>query len=262
MHSIQTSFTRHAHFSPNIIVYNRFHFNTSNTFKLAGSAFRIPRLRVAVKNREEAEWQTQEEKQFEDEVDPADILLGDFDDPEKMRKHVENRIKKKQKTIFQTNTGSAEPMNVLFNKFDYSDSYIWFEFEHAPSDNDLRIISSAIRSWFVLGHLGGYNSSNIQLTELPVDRQPSYDIEQANKNTDERITFENIGDIEIQDKLARIWVDIGNSDPLTLDVLINTLRSLSSEYIGIKQLVFGGKRWGNWKERKASSKVKSKVWKI
>ncbi|XP_057823910.2 uncharacterized protein LOC131036112 isoform X2 [Cryptomeria japonica] len=219
MHSIQTSFTRHAHFSPNIIVYNRFHFNTSNTFKLAGSAFRIPRLRVAVKNREEAEWQTQEEKQFEDEVDPADILLGDFDDPEKMRKHVENRIKKKQKTIFQTNTGSAEPMNVLFNKF-------------------------------------------LQLTELPVDRQPSYDIEQANKNTDERITFENIGDIEIQDKLARIWVDIGNSDPLTLDVLINTLRSLSSEYIGIKQLVFGGKRWGNWKERKASSKVKSKVWKI
>lgn len=61
-------------------------------------------------------------------------------------------------------------------------------------------------------------------------------------------TFYNIGDLEVQDNLARIWVDIGTTEPLILDVLINALTQISSDYIGIKQLLFGGSELENWKE--------------
>jgi hypothetical protein len=199
--------------------------------------------------------------EFEHDPDAASILMGNFDDPEKLRKRIEERIKKKQKDILQTKTGSAEPMIVTFKEFDFSDSCnIWIEFSRSPSNNELDLISGAIRSWYLLGHIGGYNSMNMQLTQLPINEKPSFDSVKAS----EEITsaFYNIGDLELQDNLARIWVDTGTSDPLMLDVLINALQSLSSDYIGIKNLVFGGKHWGKWKEGSNSVEDGYKVCKI
>lgn len=199
--------------------------------------------------------------EFEHDPDAASILMGNFDDPEKLRKRIEERIKKKQKDILQTKTGSAEPIIVTFKDFDFSDScYIWIEFSHSPSNNELDLVSGTIRSWYLLGRIGGYNSMNMQLTQLPINEKPSFDSVKAS----EEITsaFCNIGDLELQDNLARIWVDIGTSDPLMLDVLINVLQSLSSDYVGIKNLVFGGKHWGKWKEGSNSVEDGYKVCKI
>ncbi|MFQ6627694.1 hypothetical protein Gotur_005721 [Gossypium turneri] len=85
-----------------------------------------------------------------------------------------------------------------------------------------------------------------KLSQSPLEKRLSYDaIQGANVNP---TTFYNIGDLEVQDNLARIWVDIGTTEPLILDVLINALTQISSDYIGIKQLVFGGSELENWKE--------------
>lgn len=96
----------------------------------------------------------------------------------------------------------------------------------------------------------------LQLSQSPMDARPSYDyIQGANV---EPTTFYNIGDLELQDNLARIWwstnciflvhvnvmwnantnnfvlwyhrVDIGTVEPLLLNVLINALTQISSEY--------------------------------
>ncbi|PPR88406.1 hypothetical protein GOBAR_AA32285 [Gossypium barbadense] len=86
----------------------------------------------------------------------------------------------------------------------------------------------------------------MKLSQSPLEKRPSYNaIQGANVNP---TTFYNIGDLEVQDNLARIWVDIGTTEPLILDVLINALTQISSDYIGIKQLVFGGSELENWKE--------------
>lgn len=199
--------------------------------------------------------------EFEHDPDVASILMGQFDDPEKLRKRIEERIKKKQKDILQTKSGSAEPMIVTFKDFDFSDScYIWIEFSCSPSNDELDLISGTIRSWYLLGHIGGYNSLNMQLTQLPINEKPSFDSVKASEELTS--AFCNIGDLEIQDNLARIWVNIGTSDPLMLDVLINALQSLSSDYIGIKNLVFGGKFSGKWKEGSNSVEDGYKVCKI
>ncbi|KAM0071170.1 hypothetical protein Hdeb2414_s0001g00021831 [Helianthus debilis subsp. tardiflorus] len=43
-------------------------------------------------------------------------------------------------------------------------------------------------------------------------------------------------------------VDNGTSDYFALDVPLNCLTALSSEYLGIQQVVFGSQSMGDWEE--------------
>ncbi|KAK1285276.1 hypothetical protein QJS10_CPB20g00494 [Acorus calamus] len=151
-------------------------------------------------------------------------------------------------------------MKVVFNKFDFSNSYIWFDFYNAPLEKDVTLICDTIRSWHIIGRLGGCNSMNMQLSQSPFDKRPSYDAIQGANVTP--TTFYNIGDFEIQDNLGRIWVDIGTSETLLLDILINALNNISSDYIGIRQVVFGGSEFGNWKENLTAEEAGCSVHKI
>uniref|UniRef100_A0A1J3IQ73 Uncharacterized protein n=1 Tax=Noccaea caerulescens TaxID=107243 RepID=A0A1J3IQ73_NOCCA len=188
-------------------------------------------------------------------------ILGDcLDNPEKAQKKMEERLRKKRNKILHTKTGSATSMQVSFNKFEYSNSYMWLEFHNAPLDQDIALISDTIRSWHILGRLGGYNSMNMQLSQAPVEKRPNYDaILGANA---EPTTFYNIGDLEVQDNVARIWLDIGTSEPLILDALINALTQISSDYVGIKKVVFGGSDFESWKENMTSEESGFRVHKI
>ncbi|XVF34976.1 hypothetical protein REPUB_Repub18cG0104700 [Reevesia pubescens] len=188
----------------------------------------------------------EEEKNYDKDPEFAEILGSCLDDPQKAQSKMEDRLRNKRNKILHTKTGSGTPMKVTFNKFVFSNSYIWFEFYNAPLEKDISLICDTIRSWHIIGRLGGCNSMNMQLSQSPSEIKPSYDaIQGANVNP---TTFFNIGDLEVQDNLARIWLDIGSTEPLLLDVLINALTQISSDYIGIKQLVFGGSELENWKE--------------
>ncbi|KAG9455579.1 hypothetical protein H6P81_000087 [Aristolochia fimbriata] len=188
----------------------------------------------------------EDEKNHDKDPEFADILGTCLEDPVKAKERVEERIRKKRDKILQTKTGSATPVSVIFNKFDFSNSYIWFEFYNAPLTKDITLICDGIRSWYIIGRLGGCNSMNMQLSQAPSDTRPSYDAIQGANVTP--TTFYNIGDFEVQDNIGRIWVDIGTSEPLLLDVLINALIQISSDCVGIKKLVFGGSEFENWNE--------------
>ncbi|KAK2986240.1 hypothetical protein RJ640_027335 [Escallonia rubra] len=202
----------------------------------------------------------EEEKDYDRDPEFAEILGSCLDDPQKAQSKMEDRLRRKRTKILHTKTGSATPMKVQFNKFDFSNSYIWFEFYNAPLDKDVSLICDTIRSWHIVGRLGGCNSMNMQLSQSPFDKRPSYDAIQGANVTP--TTFYNIGDLEIQDNLARIWVDIGTSEPLMLDILINALTHISSDYVGIKQVVFGGSEFENWKENLKSEDAGYTVHKI
>lgn len=202
------------------------------------------------------------EKDEDYDKDPefAEILGSCLDDPDKAKSKMEERLRRKRNKILHAKTGSATPMKVTFNKFDFSNSYIWFEFYNAPLEKDVSLICDTIRSWHIVGRLGGCNSMNMQLSQCPLDQRPSYDaIQGANVNP---TTFYNIGDLEIQDNLARIWVDIGTGEPLLLDILINALTQISSDYTGIKQVMFGGSEFENWRENLKSEDVGYSIHKI
>ncbi|XP_059634862.1 uncharacterized protein LOC132277132 [Cornus florida] len=201
-----------------------------------------------------------EEKDYDRDPEFADILGSCLDDPQRAQSKMEERLRKKRNKILHTKTGSAIPMKVAFNKFDVSNSYIWFEFYNAPLEKDVSLICDTIRSWHIVGRLGGCNSLNMQLSQSPMDKRPSYDAIQGANVTP--TTFYNIGDLEVQDNLARLWVDIGTSEPLLLDILINGLTQISSDYVGIKQVVFGGSEFENWRENLTSEDAGYSVHKI
>lgn len=56
----------------------------------------------------------------------------------------------------------------------------------------------------------------------------------------------NMGEFEYLGNWARCWFDLGTSDLIALDILINSLRELSKDYVAIKQVIFGGEN-EDWK---------------
>ncbi|ESW18685.1 hypothetical protein PHAVU_006G061200 [Phaseolus vulgaris] len=200
------------------------------------------------------------EKDYDRDPELGNILGSFLENPQEAQSQLEDRLRKKRNKVLHTKTGSGKPMKVSFNKFEFSNSYIWFEFYNVPLAKDISLICDTIRSWHIIGRLGGCNALNMQLSQSPLDARPSYDyIQGANV---EPTTFYNIGNLEVQDNLARIWVDIGTVEPLLLDVLINALTQISSDFVGIKQVMFGGAEFESWNENLKSEEAGYGVHKI
>ncbi|GAB2284970.1 hypothetical protein Dimus_019425 [Dionaea muscipula] len=174
-------------------------------------------------------------------------VLGDsIGNPEEMRKRVVERVRRNGPDFYKSKTGSVVAFKVNFRDFDPFDSYIWFQLYGSPSDRDVDFIGSTIQAWYVMGRLGAFNSSNLQLSSESMECNPLYDADKGFKVMPS--SFHDIGEVEFQDNWGRVWVDLGTSDFFAVDVLLNCLTVLSSEYVGIQQVVFGGRRLGDWEE--------------
>ncbi len=50
----------------------------------------------------------------------------------------------------------------------------------------------------------------------------------------------NIGQLEYEGSWARCWVDLGTSDALAIDVLINTFHQIDVDFVEVEELLIGG----------------------
>lgn len=86
---------------------------------------------------------------------------------------------------------------------------------------------------------GGFNAENLQVQETGLDLSHlEYDRAQADSSM--MAVMHNMGEFEYNDRWARCWFDLGTSDALALDVLINALNQFSEDYVPLKTLVIGG----------------------
>ncbi|KAF7081162.1 hypothetical protein CFC21_085134 [Triticum aestivum] len=189
-------------------------------------------------------------------------ILGDsIGNPELMKQRIQERVRAKGREGFnRPKTGSVAAFKVSFRDFNPLNAFIWFELFGEPTDRDVDLLGGVIQAWYVMGRLGAFNSSNLQLANSMLDFDPSYDSEEASAVMPS--SFHDISDVEFQDSWGRVWVDLGTSDHLGLDVLLNCLTQLSSEHLGIKQVVFGGRKLGDWEEGMTSSDYGYKHFKI
>ncbi|KAF9587947.1 hypothetical protein IFM89_006272 [Coptis chinensis] len=189
------------------------------------------------------------------------VVLGDsIGNPELMKQMVRERVRRKggkKDFLSKSKTGSVLAFKVSFRDFNPIDSYIWFELYGSPTDHDVDLIGS---SWYVMGRLGAFNFSNLQLANSSMEHNPIYDADKGFKVMPS--SFHDIGDVEFQDNWGRVWVDLGTSDIFPVDVLLNCLTVLSSEYLGIQQMVFGGRRMGYWEEGMTNPEYGYKYFKI
>ncbi|KAI3473885.1 hypothetical protein Pfo_028066 [Paulownia fortunei] len=188
-------------------------------------------------------------------------VLGDsIGNPDLMRKRVEERVRKKGRDFQKSKSGSVLAFKVSFRDFNPLDSYIWFELYGSPSDRDVDLLGSVIQSWYVMGRLGAFNSANLQLANSSMEFDPLYDADKGFKVMPS--SFHDISDVEFQDNWGRVWVDLGTADFFSIDILLNCLTVLSSEYLGIQQVVFGGRRMGDWEDGMTSPDYGYKSFKI
>jgi hypothetical protein len=130
-------------------------------------------------------------------------------------------------------------MRVEFRECDFFDLWIWFEFEEVPSNTEQQYFDEILNSWFLIGKLGGYNAENLQVQDTGHDiSYMVYDEEVASNSM--MALMHNMNEVEYQGRWGRCWFDLGTSDALALDVLINLLKLFSKEYVAIARVIIGG----------------------
>jgi len=130
-------------------------------------------------------------------------------------------------------------MQVQFREYNSFDLWIWIEFNSVPSHREKQYVEEVFNSWFFLGKLGAFNAENIQVQEVGMDLSyMDYDTEAADNSL--VALMHNMADFEYEKNWGRCWFDLGTSDAIALDILINALKQLSKEYVDIRQLIIGG----------------------
>ncbi len=136
-------------------------------------------------------------------------------------------------------------MQTVFREIDPFNVWIWLEFETIPSELEKQYVEEVFNSWYFLGKLGGFNAENLQVLEAGADiSYLDYDSDLAQDSF--VALMHNKGEFEYQGNWARCWFDLGTSDAIALDILINALHQLSNEYVTLEQVVIGGEN-EDWK---------------
>ncbi len=135
-------------------------------------------------------------------------------------------------------------MQIRFREIDPFNCWIWLRFSEIPSEGERNYIDGIFDSWYVIGKLGGFNSENLQANENASDLSW---MEYDNKEQDSHLpsVMHNLGHIEYQGEWARCWVDLGTSDAIAIDVLINSLIQVNAEVVQLEELLIGGTN-DNW----------------
>lgn len=105
------------------------------------------------------------------------------------------------------------------------------------------MLQELIDAWYLLGRLGSFDSSS--LTVLHASRYDVSHLEYHKEQEDKGVAstpgaMHSMTDLEVQGSWARFWVDLGSADEVAFDMLINALRGLSIDHLGVKTVVIGG----------------------
>ncbi len=130
-------------------------------------------------------------------------------------------------------------MEIQFREFNPFDLWIWLEFPTVPSRKEREYIEELLDSWFYLGKLGGFNAENLPVQDTGVEisymKYDPTDLDNALMSP-----MHNMGDPEYLGVWGRCWFDLGTSDLIAIDILINALNQLSKEFVQIDRIIIGG----------------------
>jgi hypothetical protein len=194
--------------------------------------------------------------------DVEKLLDGiDANDPDAIEEAIRKRFEEKKSGVYKPlnedgdegsseSGGSQTPTLVFFRQVQTQNLWVWMEARNTIEDKEKEFFDEAIKSWFVVGKLGGYNVENQQCLESASVLNDTishldYDVARSHDRTSASL-FHAIGEVEYRGKWARVWMDLGTADEMAIDVLINSLITLSREYVGIKQIVIGGDNENGW----------------
>ena len=130
-------------------------------------------------------------------------------------------------------------MLIQFREFDPFNAWVWVEFATVPSEMEKQYVEEVFSSWFFLGKLGGFNAENLQVQDMGLEvSYMAYDESTADESM--MAVMHNMSDFEYEGYWGRCWFDLGTSDAIALDILVNSLRQLSKDFVTIERVIIGG----------------------
>ena len=192
-------------------------------------------------------------EQAQDDPELAQLLASANSDPSTVESKMRSEMDALHARITgKLGSGEDAPPQVFFRPFDPFDLWVWIELYTPPTSSELEMAQEVINSWFMLGRLGAYNSTNLQVLYSssgvgsvggvgPARGEEGfeYDVEEATAGG-LASTMHDMSELETRGPWVRFWVDMGTSDELGLDVLVNALLTFSKEHVGVRQIVVGG----------------------
>ena len=130
-------------------------------------------------------------------------------------------------------------MKIEFREINPFDVWIWLRFSTVPSEREKQFVEELFDSWFYVGKLGGFNAENLQVQETGLDISYLHYDQDGYQNSLLAL-MHNMGEFEYNGDWGRCWFDLGTSDAIALDVLINSLNQLGQEYVTIDEIYIGG----------------------
>jgi Protein of unknown function (DUF3531) len=128
-------------------------------------------------------------------------------------------------------------MQVEFREFNPFDLWIWIEFETTPSEQEKLYLEQVFESWFYMGKLGAFNAENLQVQDAGLDL--SY-LDYSESPGSMMALMHNMGNFEYEGYWGRCWFDLGTSDAIALDILLNALVQFSKDFVQLERLFIGG----------------------
>jgi Protein of unknown function (DUF3531) len=128
-------------------------------------------------------------------------------------------------------------MQVEFREFNPFDLWIWIEFETTPSEQEKLYLEQVFESWFYLGKLGAFNAENLQVQDAGLE----LNYLDYNESSDSMMALmHNMGNFEYEGYWGRCWFDLGTSDAIALDILLNALVQFSKDFVHLERIFIGG----------------------
>lgn len=128
-------------------------------------------------------------------------------------------------------------MQVEFREFNPFDLWMWIEFETTPSEQEKLYLEQVFESWFYLGKLGAFNAENLQIQDAGLDL--NY-LDYSEDSNSLMALMHNMGNFEYEGYWGRCWFDLGTSDAIALDVLLNALVQFSKDFVHLERMFIGG----------------------
>lgn len=169
----------------------------------------------------------------------AELLLKTQGDPKALEAQLRAEMDQLHQRIVGDSlgggSGESTPPAVEFRELDDPfETYIWIELYEPAVGGAAEMLQEVVNSWFMLGRLGGYDSSNLQV--LYSDGPLEYE-EPDNSLTS---TMHEMTEMEFRGLWGRFCVDMGTCDELAYDILLNALRTFSKEHVAIRTIQIGG----------------------
>ncbi|WP_414619123.1 DUF3531 family protein [Calothrix sp. CCY 0018] len=130
-------------------------------------------------------------------------------------------------------------MKIEFREINPFDVWIWLRFSTVPSEREKQFVEELFNSWFYLGKLGAFNAENLQVQDTGLDISYLHYDQDGYQNSLLAL-MHNMGEFEYNGDWGRCWFDLGTSDAIALDLLINALTQLGQEYVTIDEVYIGG----------------------